>query len=54
MYIKDLKRGDKFRFNDKIYTVKRKFSQLKNEELYLKTECGEIFYFDELEIEKVL
>lgn len=49
-FIKDLKRNQTFQFNDKIYKVRRKFTKYKNEEPHLLTECGQIFYFDELEI----
>lgn len=52
--IKNLKKGDRFKFNDTIYTVKQKFSDWKkNDEPYLTTNSGETFYFDELEVEKV-
>lgn len=52
VFIKDLKKGDKFRFNDSIFTVRQKFSDWKKDnEPYLVTVCGQIFYFDELEVE---
>jgi len=55
MYIKDLKKGESFKFNDKVYIVRRKFSDWKKDDNpYLITTDGEIFYHDELEIEKVL
>lgn len=54
VFIKDLKKGNRFRFNDTIYTVKQKFADRKrNNEPYLITECGEIFWFDELEVELI-
>jgi hypothetical protein len=50
--IKNLKKGDYFIFNDKIYRVKQKFSDWKkNNSPYLLTTCGEIFYNDDLEVE---
>lgn len=51
--IKDLKKNDKFKLNDIVYTVVRKFTKYKNEEPYLKTECGQFFYHDELEVELI-
>lgn len=52
--IKSLKKGDSFKFNNTIYTVKQKFSDWKkDDEPYLITNCGQIFWFDELEVELV-
>ena len=54
VFIKDLKKGSRFKFNDTIYTVKQRFSAWKrNDEPYLLTLCGQIFYHDELEVEFV-
>jgi len=53
--IKDLKKTDKFKFNNTVYTVRQKFSNWKkNDDPYLLTVCGQIFYNDELEVEKVI
>ena len=53
--IKDLKKTDKFKFNNTVYTVRQKFSNWKkNDDPYLLTVCGQIFYYDELEVEKVI
>lgn len=44
--IQDLKKYQTFYFNDKKYVVKQKYSNWKRDgEEYLKTECGEIFYY---------
>ena len=52
--IKDLKKVEKFKFNDTIYVVKQKYSDWKkNDEPYLKTVCGTYFEHDELEVESV-
>lgn len=52
--IKDLKKNDYFKFNHKIYKVKQKYSDWKKyDEPYLLTYCGEVFYHDELEVEKI-
>lgn len=52
--IKQLKKKDSFKFNDKFYSVKQKWSNWKkNDEPYLLTECGEIFYYENLEIIKI-
>lgn len=52
--ISKLKKGQKFKFNNNIFTVKQKFSDWKNnEEPYLKTECNVIFKHDELEVELI-
>lgn len=48
--IKDLKKHDAFRFKDQIFIVHKKH---RNEDSPLITTCGEWFYFDELEIEKI-
>jgi len=53
-YIKSLKKGSKFKFNYTIYEVKQKFSDWKkNDEPYMITTCGQLFYFDELEVELI-
>lgn len=53
--IKDLKKGEKFLFNDTVYAVKQRFSDWKkNDEPYLTTLCGVKFEWDELEVESVL
>lgn len=52
--IKDLKKGDSFKFNETTYTVKQKYSDWKKDgEPYLKVSNGEIFWLDELEVEKL-
>lgn len=49
IFIKDLKKYQRFYFNNKPYTVKQRFSDWKKDDNpYLKTECGEVFWFDEL------
>ena len=49
--IKNLKKGDKFKFNETIYTVKQKFSDWKKDDNpYLMTVCGQVFWHDELEV----
>jgi hypothetical protein len=54
VFIKDLKKGDVFRFNDTDYKVKQKYSEWKRDgEGYLVSICGVVFYFDELEVELV-
>lgn len=54
VFIKDLKKGDMFKFNNKSYIVTQKYSDWKqNNEPYLVTYCGTVFTFDELEVEKV-
>ena len=54
VFIKTLKKGSQFKFNNTIYTVKQKFSDWKkNDEPYLTTFCGQVFWFDELEVELV-
>ncbi len=54
VFIKSLKKGNQFKFNDTTYTVRQKFSDWKkNDDPYLATECGEFFYYDELEVELV-
>ena len=53
--IKDLKKNNVFKFNDKEYRVKQKFSDWKKDgEPYLMTYCGQVFWFDELEVELLL
>lgn len=52
VFIQDLKKRDQFKFNDKVYIVKQKFSDWKkNDEPYLTTICGQVFWFNELEVE---
>lgn len=52
VFIKHLKRGNKFIFNGTVYTVRQKYSDWKkNGESYLITVCGQLFWFDELEVE---
>jgi len=52
VFIKSLKKGSQFKFNNTIYTVKQKFTDWKkNDEPYLITICGQVFWFDELEVE---
>lgn len=54
IFISTLKKNDKFSFNNKSFTVKQKFSDWKkNGEPYLLTICGEIFYFEYLEVELI-
>jgi hypothetical protein len=54
MKISELKKGDKFIFNNKEYTVKQRFSDWrKNDEPYMITKCGQIFWHDELEVDKI-
>jgi hypothetical protein len=53
--IKELKKNDIFIFNNREYVVKQKFSDWKKTgEPYMITKCGQMFGFDELEVEKVL
>ena len=53
--IKDLRKGEKFKFNYTVYTVKQKYADWKkNDEPYLVTLCGVKFEHDELEVEAVL
>jgi hypothetical protein len=52
VFIKTLKKGNQFKFSDTVYTVKQKFADWKkNDEPYLITTCGQVFWFDELEVE---
>jgi hypothetical protein len=52
VFIKSLKKKDQFKFNSIVYTVKQKFFDWrKNEEPYLVTFCGKVFWFDELQVE---
>ena len=49
IFIKYLKKGSEFTFNNKTFKVKQRFSDWKKDDNpYLVTECGEIFWFDEL------
>ena len=51
VFIKQLKKGSQFKFNDTIYTVKQKFSDWKKDDNpYLMTTCGQVFWHDELEV----
>lgn len=53
-FIKTLKKGDKFKFNDRTYIVKQKYSDWKKDgEQYMVTVCGQVFWFDELEVELI-
>jgi hypothetical protein len=48
-----LKKDDKFIFNNETYIVKQKYSDWeKDGNPYLISYCGQIFWFDELEVEK--
>ena len=50
--IKDLKKGNTFKFNNKIFIVRQKFSDWKKDgEPYLKTVCGQVFWYEDLEVE---
>ncbi len=52
--IKDLKKGDKFKFNDTIYEIYKSFRLWnRNDDPYLMTTGNEIFYHDELEVEQL-
>jgi len=54
VFIRQLKKGSIFKFNDTTYIVKQKYSDWKkNDEPYLITNCGHIFWYDELEVELV-
>jgi hypothetical protein len=54
VFIKSLKKGSQFKFNYTIYTVKQKFSDWKKDDNpYLMTTCGQVFWYDELEVEAV-
>lgn len=48
-FIKDLKKNDKFRFNDTVYTVRKKWMS-DNSPLRV-VESSEEFFYDELEVE---
>ena len=51
MQVSKLKEGCRFRFNEKRYTVKQKFSDHgKNNEPHLITICGTIFYQGHVEV----
>lgn len=51
VFIKDLKKGNKFEFSGEFFEVKQKLSDWKKDgEPYLLTKCGQIFWFDELEV----
>jgi hypothetical protein len=53
--IKNLKKSERFKFNNTIYTVKQKYCDWKkNDEPYMVTTCGVKFEFDELEVELVV
>jgi hypothetical protein len=50
-FIKDLKKGELFIFNKEPFMVKQKFSDWKKDDNpYLKTTCGKVFWYDELEV----
>jgi len=52
--INSLKKGSQFKFNNTVYTVRQKFSDWKKDgEPYLVTRCGQVFGFDELEVDFV-
>lgn len=54
VFIKSLKKGDQFKFNNTTYTVKQKYSDWKkNGESYMVTTNGQIFWFNELEVEAI-
>lgn len=54
-FIKYLKKGDSFLFNTKIYTVKQKFRDWKNDDNpYLITYSMDVFWYDELEVIKIV
>ena len=51
VFIKTLKKGQEFRFNSRVYRVRQKFADWKkNDEPYLKTNCDQVFWHDELEV----
>lgn len=53
--IKDLKKNDQFKFNDKIYTVRRKWiNDDKPCIAYDKQNSRTNFYWEGLEVEKVI
>lgn len=45
--IQQLKKGDKFIFNNQIYLVHKKY---RNDDSPLKTECGQLFHNEELQV----
>jgi ABC-type molybdate transport system substrate-binding protein len=45
--IQELKKGDVFIFNDTKYTVQKKF---RSDDSPLKTECGQLFHWEELKV----
>jgi len=45
--IQDLKKHDQFVFNDKTYTVHKKY---RNDDSPLITECGELFHNEEMPV----
>ena len=52
--VKDLKKGDKFKFNDNIYQVYKPFRVWnRNDDPYMMTTGNEIYYNDALEVEKI-
>jgi hypothetical protein len=52
--ISKLKKHDRFRFNGIIHVVTQKYSDWrKDNEPYLKTDCRNIFYNGELEVELI-
>lgn len=46
--IKDLNKRDKFKFNNTVYTVAKKY---QSDESPLRTVCGKEFFYDELKVE---
>jgi len=52
--ISELKKGNTFKFNDITYTVRQKFADWRrNDEPYLKTECGQIFWSGDLKVKSI-
>lgn len=53
--LKDLKKGDRFIFNNTTYTVAKKFAEWsKSKEQYLKTTDGWYWYWGGLIVEKIV
>lgn len=46
--IQNLKKRDMFKFNETIYKVHKKY---RNDDSPLITECGQLFYNEEMEVE---
>lgn len=52
VFLKSLKKGNQFKFNYTVYTVKQKFRDWKKDDSpYLMTTCGQVFWYDNLEVE---